>query len=118
MPQKSQPVPKHWTLSALGIGKFDRRELNWLIIGLGACVLLWIFLILAGEIAEGETQAFDIRILRALRSPDDPATPLGPAWMEGSLPLLQLFRTCAATLWGVRRRVSRAVRHRHRAARG
>jgi undecaprenyl-diphosphatase len=86
MPPKSRSARKRWwTLSALGVGKFDRRELNWLIIGLGACVLLWIFLSLAGEIAEGETQAFDIRILKALRSPDDPAKPIGPAWLEGSL---------------------------------
>jgi undecaprenyl-diphosphatase len=50
-----------------------RRELHWLIIGLGSCVLLWVFLSLAGEIAEGDTQAFDIMILKALRAPDDPS---------------------------------------------
>lgn len=100
MPQKSQPVRKHWwTLSALGIGKFDRRELNWLIIGLGACFLLWFFLILAGEIAEGETQAFDIMILKALRSPDDLSRPLGPAWLEGSL--LDLTALGGSTVLGL-----------------
>src|SRR6476619_833072 len=86
MPPKSRLLRKRWwTLSALGVGKFDRRELNWLVIGLGACVLLWIFLVLAGEIAEGETQAFDIMILKSLRSPDDPSRPIGPAWLESSL---------------------------------
>jgi undecaprenyl-diphosphatase len=74
-----------WRRSWLGVRRLDRRELNWLIVGLGACVLLWIFLTLAGEIAEGETQAFDIRILKALRSPTDPSRPIGPAWLEGSL---------------------------------
>jgi undecaprenyl-diphosphatase len=34
---------------------------------------------------EGDTQAFDTKILRALRSPDDPSTPIGPAWIEGAL---------------------------------
>jgi len=72
-------------VSWLKVGRFDRRELNWLIVGLGACVLLWIFLMLAGEIAEGETQAFDIRILKALRRPDDLTKPIGPAWLEGSM---------------------------------
>ena len=40
-----------------------RSELAWLIIGLGACVLLWVFLSLASEVAEGETHQFDIAIL-------------------------------------------------------
>src|SRR5207244_3929101 len=41
----------------------------------------WGFVALAGEVLEGDTQRFDERILRALRRPDDPATPIGPAWM-------------------------------------
>ena len=32
--------------------------------------------------AEGETHAFDTRLLLALRSPADPSDPLGPGWME------------------------------------
>ena len=59
--------------------------MSWLILGLTSCALLWIFLILAGEIAEGETQAFDIMILKAMRSPDDLAKPIGPDWVEGVL---------------------------------
>jgi undecaprenyl-diphosphatase len=82
MSPKSGPGRREWRLA---IRTIDRRELNWLIVGLGACVLLLIFLSLASEIAEGETQAFDIRILKALRSPDDPAKPIGPAWLEASL---------------------------------
>ena len=62
-----------------------RSELAWLIIGLGACVLLWVFLSLASEVAEGETHQFDIAILRALRTPADPSKLIGPAWLEGSL---------------------------------
>ena len=61
------------------------RELTWLFVGLGACVLLLAFITLAGEVMEGDTQAFDTKILRALRSPDDPSKPIGPAWLEGSL---------------------------------
>jgi len=77
----------------------DRRELNWLIVGVGACVLLWLFLILAGEIAEGETQAFDIRILKALRRSDDPSQPIGPGWLEGSL--LDLTALGGSTILGL-----------------
>jgi undecaprenyl-diphosphatase len=48
-------------------------------------VLLFIFVRLAGEVTEGETQAFDFKIVRALRSADDPSRPIGPAWVENAL---------------------------------
>jgi undecaprenyl-diphosphatase len=65
--------------------KLDRRELTWLAVGLGACVLLLAFVSLAGEVMEGDTQAFDTKIVRALRDPLNPARPIGPEWMEGVL---------------------------------
>jgi undecaprenyl-diphosphatase len=65
--------------------KLGRHELAWLALGLAACVLMFVFIALAGEIAEGDTQAFDNKILLALRSPDDPSKPIGPAWIEGAL---------------------------------
>ena len=54
-------------------------------VGLGACLLLWGFLALAGEVMEGDTQAMDARILQAFRDPADPARPRGPEWLEGVL---------------------------------
>ena len=63
----------------------DRQELIWLFVGLGACVLLFVFVSLAGEVMEGDTQAFDTRILQGLRDPSDAAKPIGPEWMEGAL---------------------------------
>ena len=68
--------------------QLDRRELVWLFVGLGLCVLLFGFVSLAGEVIDGDTQAFDTMILRALRDPADPSRPIGPAWIEG--PLLDL----------------------------
>jgi len=73
---------RQWTLSRLGLGRLERHELTWLVVGLAACVLLFAFVVLAGEVTEGDTQAFDTRILRALRDPADPSKPRGPAWME------------------------------------
>lgn len=67
------------------VARLDRRELAWLIVGLAVCVLLFVFMGLAGKVIEGDTQAFDTKILRALRDPADPSKPLGPAWIEGSL---------------------------------
>ena len=57
----------------------------WLLIGLGGCILLFVFLVLAGEVMEGETLAFDKKILQAFRSPDDPSQPIGPVWVTSAL---------------------------------
>lgn len=62
-----------------------RQEIFWLLVGLGACVLLFAFISLAGEVMKGDTQALDAKILRALRSADDPAKPAGPEWIEFAL---------------------------------
>ena len=40
---------------------------------------------LAGEVMEGETLAFDKKILLAFRKADDPSQPIGPAWMTSAL---------------------------------
>ena len=42
----------------------------------------WGFLELAGEVTEGDTKAFDTRILLALREPGDPHQPIGPDWFH------------------------------------
>ncbi len=62
-----------------------RTELVWLLVGLGACVLLLVFVVLAGKVMGGDTQALDTKILRALRSPADPAKPIGPSWIGPAL---------------------------------
>jgi len=74
-----------WKRRRPELRKLERRELSWLFVGLGACVLLLIFVILAGEVIEGDTQVFDVKIVRALRDPADPSKPRGPAWLENAL---------------------------------
>jgi undecaprenyl-diphosphatase len=54
-------------------------------VGLGGCILLLVFLSLASEVMEGETLAFDKRIVLAFRKADDLSRPIGPAWVESSL---------------------------------
>ena len=65
--------------------RLERHELTWLLVGLGGCILLFVFLVLAGEVMEGETLAFDKKILLAFRKADDPSQPIGPAWITGVL---------------------------------
>jgi undecaprenyl-diphosphatase len=59
----------------------DRTELTLLVGGLALLVLLLAFARLADVVLEGHTQAFDERILRALRQPDDPSKLRGPYWL-------------------------------------
>lgn len=62
-----------------------RLETALLIAWLALAGLAWAFLTLGGEMAEGETLAFDRRILMALRDPADPANPVGPRWLAESM---------------------------------
>jgi undecaprenyl-diphosphatase len=62
--------------------KLERREITWLLLGLGVCLLLFGFISLAGEVMEGDTEALDTQILLALRSATDPSRPIGPSWVE------------------------------------
>lgn len=65
--------------------RLERHELTWLIGGLVACGVLYAFVALAGEVMKGDTRALDAGILRAFRKADDPATPIGPAWLQIAL---------------------------------
>jgi undecaprenyl-diphosphatase len=62
--------------------KLERHEITWLAIGISACLVLLVFINLASEVMEGDTQALDARILLALRDPADLGRPIGPAWIE------------------------------------
>ena len=73
--------PKLWHR----LRRLERHELAWLAVGLAACGALFGFVLLAGEVMEGDTRALDTRILVSLRDPADPSRPRGPAWLEFAL---------------------------------
>ena len=72
-------------LERLGLRKFERRELQWLLLGLGVCVCVLLFWLLASEVAEGDTQGFDVRIVQAMRNPANPSVAIGPQWLQYSM---------------------------------
>lgn len=74
-----------WLRPFQHLTRLERHEISWLLIALGASILLLAFVRLASEVVEGETLAFDTKILRALRSPADPARLIGPPWLQGAL---------------------------------
>ena len=55
-------------------------------ISLGVAIIvigaIWGFVQIADEVVEGDAQRFDEWVLRSLRSPNDPAVPRGPVWLE------------------------------------
>ncbi len=61
------------------IGKLETRTLVLLVALAGTP---WLFLKVAGEVSDGETEALDRRLLLALRTPGRPSDPLGPHWLE------------------------------------
>ena len=65
--------------------RLERHELTWLLVGLGGCILLLVFLKLASVVMAGGTIDFDKKILLAFRKSDNPSLPIGPAWMTGVL---------------------------------
>jgi undecaprenyl-diphosphatase len=77
----------------------DKVELGVLAaISAGATALLS-FVLVAGEMMEGDTQAFDRAILLAFRDPANLADPIGPGWMPGAVrDLTSLGSTVMMTL--------------------
>ena len=46
---------------------------------------VWMFVAIADEVSEGDTHALDEAILLSLRTPGDPADPIGPIWVEEAM---------------------------------
>ena len=67
---------------ALGVFEWlGRHEFVVLLALLFVVAGTWGFISLADVVLKGRTQSFDESVIRALRLPDDPAKPIGPAWM-------------------------------------
>ena len=60
----------------------DRQELAILAGSILALALVWIFIALAGAVTDGDTRAFDERVLTALRRADNHAELRGPVWLR------------------------------------
>lgn len=68
-----------------GFNKFIQKtgltEIKLLLIFLSVVVGLLIFISIANEVAEGETQNFDNSILKSIREPDNTSQPIFPSWV-------------------------------------
>jgi undecaprenyl-diphosphatase len=61
---------------------FRRLEMSVLLPLAAMAGAAWLFVEIADEVLEGESRAWDRRLLLALRSAGDLADPLGPPWLE------------------------------------
>ncbi|MBU8542067.1 phosphatase PAP2 family protein [Roseomonas sp. ROY-5-3] len=95
----------------------ERLELGTVILLLLVAGSAWGFIELADAVVEGETLAIDRALLLAMRSPADPADPLGPGWLVemgrdvtalGGVAVLVLV-TLAVTVFMVLRRLWHAA---------
>jgi undecaprenyl-diphosphatase len=82
------------------LAKLDRPDAALLWLLLGAVLSLWLFVFVADLVEDQHTQQFDEQVIRALRDPEDPSRPVGPAWLPsvmrdltalGSATVLGLF---------------------------
>ena len=64
--------------------RYLHREQRFLAVFLVGAALVAGFVKLAGEMQEGDTQALDIAILKALRLPEDPSQLIGPSWLQSA----------------------------------
>ena len=58
------------------------REIKLLLGVLLVVAGTWTFIELADAVSKGDTQKFDVWAVRALREADNPALPIGPAWVQ------------------------------------
>jgi undecaprenyl-diphosphatase len=84
-PRQHHGAIRWWRQPFQHLTRLERHEISWLLIALAGSILLFAFLELASEVMEGETLAFDTKMLRALRNPADPARLIGPPWLQGAL---------------------------------
>lgn len=64
---------------------WSHREARLLAAALVPVAAAWVFIEIADEVVEGELDALDRAIVLALRTPGDPADPLGPPWLEEAM---------------------------------
>lgn len=62
-----------------------RREARWLIVLLAVAGLVLVFGLVAEDVMEGDTGAFDRRLILLLRQTADPSFLLGPVWLSEML---------------------------------
>lgn len=75
---------------------------------------IWAILLLGGEVREGETGAFDRRILLDLRVPGQPHLPIGPPWLQDVMRDVTALGSSTMVILVTSLAVAALAFHRHR----
>jgi undecaprenyl-diphosphatase len=67
------------------LARFKGLESKALLVWFSIASALWAFFTLGAEISEGDTSAFDRKLIRLLRHSDMGGQPIGPAWFKDSM---------------------------------
>ena len=71
-----------WHRVLAHVTRRERTELRILLVALGVLALAIAFMYVADNVFEGDTRDFDEQVIRGLRKADNPAQPIGPAWLR------------------------------------
>lgn len=71
-----------WDATSSWMSRIGRHEFGFLLSLLLAAGALWAFVVLTGEVLEGDTHGFDEALLLAMRNPQDVTDPIGALWFE------------------------------------
>ena len=80
----ANPLIGYWHALLALVSRRERTELSVLLVALGILGLASAFVYVADVVTRGDTRHFDERVIRALRTPDDPAVPIGPPWLRAA----------------------------------
>lgn len=80
-----------WYALLARVSRRERTELRVLLVALAVLAFAIGFVFVADNVTQGDTRDFDEQVVRALRRADDPARPIGPAWLRaGALDITAL----------------------------
>ena len=87
----TNPLINAWHAILGLVSRRERSELRVLLVAFGVLALGTGFVVVASNVTSGDTRTFDERVIRLLRSPQDPAVPIGPTWLRsGALDITAL----------------------------
>jgi len=80
----ANPLIGYWHALLARVSRRERTELSVLLVAFGILGLASGFVYVAEIVTRGDTRHFDERLIRALRTPDNPAVPIGPPWLRAA----------------------------------
>src|SRR5262249_51347229 len=82
VPRRSESSMIEWRLLLRSVSDIEKRMLVGIVV---VAALILGSAVLASEVVEGATKAFDERVLQVFRDPANPLLPIGPAWLRDAM---------------------------------